>query len=142
MALFDFLRRFSFFKGRDTAGLKEEDLDFAKWINAHRDWRRRLTNYIQGASQEELDENVVCLDNRCDLGKWIYGNGGHFYGEIDIFRRLRDHHTDFHRSAGKVVRIYKSDGRDAATKALHTDFDMFSLKVVKNLETLEREVKG
>lgn len=142
MALFDFLKRFSFFKGRDISDLQEEDLDFAKWINAHRDWRRRLTAYIEGTSTETLDESVVCLDNRCDLGKWIYSHGGRFYGDLPIFGKLKDHHADFHRSAGKVIHIYKTDGQEAAAKALHADFDLQSMRVVGCLQTLEKQVKG
>jgi hypothetical protein len=142
MGLFDFLRNLRFFEGRSTEGLTADDLDFPKWVAAHRNWRRRLSDYIQGNSQEELEEAVVCRDDRCDLGKWINGSGGRFYGALPVFGKLRNHHTDFHLSAGKVVRIYKNDGRNAATKALHTEFDLFSLKVIENLESLENEVKG
>jgi len=142
MGLFDFMRGMSFFQGKNTEGLTDEDIDFAKWVAAHRNWRRRLSDYIQGDSREELDEAVVCRDDCCDLGKWINGNGGRFYGGLPVFGKLRDHHAHFHRSAGNVVRIYKSEGQNAATKALHTEFDLVSLKVIDHLESLEREVKG
>lgn len=142
MALFDFLRRLSFFSGRDTTDLHEEDLDFVKWTNVHRDWRRRLANFIEGKGGEMLDENVVCLDNRCDLGKWIHSNGSRFYGDLDIFGKLKHHHADFHKSAGNIIRIYKQDGVDAAERALHADFDLHSMRVVGCLEALEKQVKG
>jgi len=54
MSFFDFFRKLSFFKGRSVEGLQEEDLDFQKWIAAHRNWRRRLQDYIDGASVENL----------------------------------------------------------------------------------------
>jgi hypothetical protein len=142
MGLFDFMRNIGFFQGKDTEGLTDDDVDFAKWTAAHRNWRRRLSDYIQGSSQEELDEGIVGLPDRCELGQWIEGNGNRFYGTLPVFGKLRDHHAEFHRCAGKVVRICKTDGRQAATKALHTEFDLVSLKVIDQIEALEREVKG
>lgn len=142
MGLFDFLRKFSFFKGRDTSGLNEDDLNFQKWVAAHRDWRRRLANYIDGTSEETLDENVICVDNRCDLGKWIHGNGGKFYGELPVFHQLTKDHASFHQCAGHVVLTFKTEGEHAAKKALNTDFDTYSLKVVSGLNNLERQVKN
>ncbi len=141
MGFFDFLRKFSFFKGRDTSDLKEEDLDFQKWVAAHRDWRKRLVNYIEGTSTETLDETVICVDNRCDLGKWIHGNGGKFYGELPVFQQLTKDHASFHQCAGHVVKTFKTTGESSARKALNTDFDTYSLKVVNCLNNLERQVK-
>ena len=142
MAFFDFFRKLSFFKGRSVEGLQEEDLDFQKWIGAHRDWRRRLLGYIDGTSTEALDENVICHDNRCELGKWIHGNGGKFYGGEATFQQLQTDHACFHRSAADVVRYYKSDDEKSARKTLQGDFDRYSMHVVSALERLEKQVKG
>lgn len=141
MGLFDFMRGISFFQGKDTEGLTQDDIDFAKWVAAHRNWRKRLSDYIQGSSQDQLDEGIVCRADRCDLGKWIDGNGSRFYGKLPVFAKLRDHHADFHRCAGHVINVFKREGQHAATKALHTEFDLVSLKVVEQLEALEHEVK-
>lgn len=142
MGLFDFMRRISFFQDKDTEGLTHDDIDFAKWVATHRNWRKRLSDYIHGSSQEELDEAIVCKADRCDLGKWIDGSGHRFYGKLPVFAKLRDQHDAFHRSAGHVVWVFKSEGHHAATKALHTEFDLVSLKVIEHLESLESEVKG
>ncbi len=96
MALFNFFRKLSFFANRSTEGLQEEDLDFQKWIAAHRDWRRRLQAYIDGLSTEQLDEKAISCDDRCDLGKWIHGNGRRFYGSENNFRQLQADHAHFH----------------------------------------------
>ncbi|MBU1237884.1 MAG: CZB domain-containing protein [Gammaproteobacteria bacterium] len=142
MGLFDFMRGLSFFQGHNTEGLTNDDVDFGKWVAIHRKWRNRLSDYIQGVGQEELDETVICRDDRCELGTWIHGSGSRFYGGLPVFGKLRDHHARFHRCAGDVVRIYKNEGRQAATKALHTEFDLASLKVVEHIESLAREVEG
>lgn len=141
MALFDLFRNFSFFKGRTTEGLNEEDLDFQKWIMAHRDWRRRLVAYIEGASNETLDEKVICCDDRCDLGHWIHGNGQKFYGDEAVFQQLVGDHAAFHRAAGDVVGQYKTSGEKDARRILNGDFDLRSMHVINGLEQLERKVK-
>ncbi|MBS1190150.1 MAG: methyl-accepting chemotaxis sensory transducer [Rhodocyclaceae bacterium] len=142
MALFDFFRRLAFFKGRDTEGLTAEDLDFDKWIQAHRDWRTRLTNYINGVSGDPLDEAVICRDDRCALGQWIHGHGEKFYGDLEKFRDMRNHHAEFHRSAGKVVHCFKNDGLAAARKLMHNDFDRNSLTVINDLQALKTTIRG
>lgn len=142
MALFDFFRKLAFFKGRNTDGMVEDDLDFTKWVDVHKAWRGRLVAYINDNSTETLDENLVRLDNRCDLGKWIHDHGQRFYGDVPAFVQLVRQHADFHASAGLVVSLYKKAGTKAAQKALHDDFDFKSLRVVQSLQTLERQVTG
>lgn len=141
MAFFDFFRSFSFFKGKDVTDLHEEDLDFQKWIAAHRNWRQRLTSYVDGSSQEVLDENVICVDNRCDLGKWIHGHGGKFYGDVSTFQKMMKDHAQFHATAGQVVRFYKSQDVRSARNMLNGDFDLYSLRVIQGLESLEKQIK-
>ncbi len=142
MALFNFFTRLSFFKGRNTDGMTEEDLDFAKWTHVHQQWRGRLLSYINGTSSEALNEEVICLDDRCDLGRWIHDHGRRYYGDVPVFNELRSHHTHFHRSAGNIVAMYKTKGAAAAQKALHGDFDLHSMRVIRSLEGLERHVKA
>lgn len=141
MALFDFFRKFSFFKGRSTEGLLEEDLDFQKWIAAHRNWRQRLVAYLDGSSSETLDESVICHDNRCDLGEWIHGNGNKFYGDVPVFQRLIQDHAAFHRSAAEVVGQFKQGGEKDARRILNGEFDLCSMRVIGGLEQLERQVR-
>ncbi|MDD2885386.1 MAG: CZB domain-containing protein [Dechloromonas sp.] len=141
MALFDFFRKLNFFKDRSTDGLQEEDLDFQKWIAAHRNWRHRLLTYIDGLSTEELDEKIISCDDRCDLGKWIHGNGRRFYGSETTFRQLQTDHAHFHRAAGEVIVCYKQHGERDAKRALNGEFDRYSMHVVTGLEKLEQRVK-
>jgi methyl-accepting chemotaxis protein len=142
MGLFEIMSELSDWYGSRNAAPAGADINFDKWVAAHRNWRRRLTSYIHGISDEEFDEAVVCRDDRCELGAWIHGDGDRLFGRLPVFGKLRDHHAAFHRCAGQVVHIYKTEGRAKATKALHVDFDLASLKVIENIEMLEREVNG
>lgn len=141
MALFDFFKKLKFFSGRSTDGLQEEDLDFQKWIAAHRNWRRRLQDYIEGKSQEQLDETLICKDDRCDLGKWIHGNGQKFYGGEATFQHLLGDHAAFHRAAGSIVEQHKQGNEKEARRTLTGDFDLNSVRVIGALESLEKLVK-
>lgn len=141
MALFDMFRSFAFFKGRATEGLQEDDLNFQKWIEAHRQWRQRLQAYLEGRSQEQLDETAICQDNRCELGQWIHSNGQKYYGDQATFQRLTCDHAAFHRSAGDVVSTFKNKGDRDARRVLNGEFDLCSMRVIDDLEQLERRVK-
>lgn len=140
MAIFDMFKKFAFFKGRTTEGLQAEDLDFQKWIGAHRNWRQRLIAYIDGSGTETLDEVVVCRDDRCELGQWLHGNGQRFYAGENIFQRLVNDHAAFHQAAGKVISIFKSKGERDARRKLTGDFDLCSVRVIDDLNQLERRV--
>lgn len=118
MGLFDFLKH-AFFKGRDTSDLVEDDLDFAKWIDAHRAWRHRLSQFIEGNAQEQLDEAVIGRDDRCELGCWLHDHGQRFYGDEPAFQDVLRHHAAFHHCAGDVVHTSKEQGQSAARKLLN-----------------------
>lgn len=142
MAFFDLFRRLSFFRGRNTAGMTAEDLDFEKWVEAHRAWRRRLTDHINGTSEEVFDEETVCRDDRCALGQWIHGHGTAYYGDLEVFRTLRHHHADFHQCAGKVIRCFRTEGAPAAKRMMRYDFDRNSFLVISDLKFLESTIKN
>ena len=141
MAFFNFFSKLNFFAGRSTEGLQEEDLDFQKWIAAHRNWRRRLLDFLDGNSSEALDAQVIGCDDRCDLGRWIHGNGHKFYGNEATFKRLVGDHAAFHRSAGSVVSQFRQGDEKEARRTLNGDFDRHSMHVVSALETLEKQVR-
>lgn len=142
MAFFDVFRRLSFFKGRNTAGMTAEDLDFEKWIEAHRAWRRRLTDHINGSGGETFDVETVCRDDRCALGQWIHSHGTAYYGDLEIFRTMRHHHAEFHRSAGGVIHCFRTEGAAAAKKMMRADFDRNSFLVISDLKFLENTIRG
>lgn len=49
------------------------DIDVA--IAAHENWKTRLGAFITGTSTESFRPEVICCDDQCDLGKWIYQDG-------------------------------------------------------------------
>lgn len=79
-----------------------EDFNFDQAIDAHRQWKVRLRQAI--SEHARLDAETICRDDRCVLGRWLYGEGGQRWGSRPTFRNLLERHAEFHQEAGKVAR--------------------------------------
>ncbi len=95
------------------------ELDVISAIEAHVRWKIRLEAYISGTSDEALDADVVCKDNECALGKWIYGSGGEDFGHTEQFTELKSTHADFHRAAADIIRESDTGDKGSAIKMLN-----------------------
>jgi hypothetical protein len=116
--------------------LAEIDVDSA--IAAHENWKLRLKNYLDGKSTELFDPSIVCMDDRCDLGKWLHGPGGQRLGKYPAFSVLIARHKYFHTQASTVVALTQSGDMVAADKALEGSFRHASNQVVLLLKELKR----
>lgn len=112
-------------------------LNFMTAIDAHMKWKTRLENYIQGTGNEDLKVEVVCRDDQCPLGKWIYSTGGERFGEIDTFGEMKDQHAAFHRCAGKVLETAQAGRKEEAMRLLqHGEYVRASEQVKRLLAKL------
>lgn len=119
----------------------DSELDFMGAIEAHVRWKIRLEAYINGTSQEHLDADVICRDDQCALGKWIYGDGGAKYGEYPMFPVLKQTHMNFHQSAGDIVRMVDAGDTDGALTLLNSgDYARYSHRVKSDLARLSIEL--
>ena len=116
--------------------LSEIDIDTA--ISAHENWKLRLQNYLNGNSTETLLPEIVCLDDRCDLGKWLHGPGGQRLGRYPAFSVLVARHKYFHVQASNVVALAQTDQKDKAIQALDGSYKYASSQVVLLLKELKR----
>lgn len=114
-------------------------MNFFDAINVHIAWKVRLAKYIDGTSDETLDPEVICRDDVCPLGKWIYENLEE-HGEIDEFHTMRDLHANFHEAAAEIVRMADSGEGTKAEECLHGDYARLSNKVVKSITHLDRKL--
>lgn len=112
-------------------------LDIQRAISVHEDWKARLQAYLDGTSEEQLIPKVVCLDHRCDLGRWIYRKGKANLGGHPGFSALMAHHKMFHHAAAKVIDLSKSGKSDQAQAMLAGPLSHFSRDVVKDLNALD-----
>lgn len=119
-----------------AAILAEIDIDTA--IAAHENWKLRLQNYLSGNSTENLQAEVVCLDDRCDLGKWLHGPGGQRLGKYPAFSVLVARHKFFHLQASNVVALAQANNKDQAAKTLEGSYRHASTQVILLLKELKR----
>lgn len=123
-----------------AAVLAELDIDTA--IAAHENWKARLQAQLTQQSTESLDPAVVCLDDRCDLGKWLHGPGRERLGQYPAFSVLVARHKYFHVQASTVVAQVHSGDHAAAERTLNTGFRHASNQVVLLLKELKRGLGG
>ena len=119
-----------------AAVLAEIDIDTA--IAAHENWKLRLQNCLEGKSSEDLRPEVVCLDDRCDLGKWLHGPGRMRLGMYPAFSMLVARHKYFHLQASTVLALAQSGDMDKAGQTLVTSYRHASNQVVLLLKELKR----
>lgn len=141
MGFLDFFKSFGSKAERDKAqsdvskALTSLDIDVA--IGAHRNWKDRLVIYLDGNSTEDLRPEVICHDDRCDLGKWIHSDGQKQLGQYAMFSELRAVHKMFHQQASSVVALHQSGKRDAAKWLLEGEYDKTSERIIRRLQDLK-----
>lgn len=112
-------------------------LNFKSAVDAHMKWKIRLESYINGTSDEDLKVDVVCRDDQCPLGKWIYSRGGSEFGYAETFFDMKVHHANFHRCAGEVLRTAQAGDKAQAMQLLqHGDYVRASERVKQLLARL------
>lgn len=112
-------------------------LNFGTAIESHQKWKMRLRAVIESRSQEELDPNVVCRDEQCDLGKWIHGVGGQQFGAQPGFVDLREKHAHFHARVGRVLSLAQSGQKDLAMAEMSTgEYARVSWELIGDLASM------
>jgi len=115
--------------------------DWLKIITAHVAWKQRLEHFLQGTSSENLDPAVISVDNRCDLGKWIYGPGKAFHS-ADEYLIVKDMHTNFHTIAAKVVNYHLLGETHKAQTLLDGEYSRISNSLKRQILKLRGTVEG
>lgn len=116
-------------------------MNFDDAIAAHIKWKVRLNQFIDGTGSEKLDSNVVCKDNLCDLGKWIYGEGSK-YKAMPSHKTLVERHAGFHRCAADVVKKVEGGDKTAAKAMLSGVFAAASKDTIGAIMELKKAVGG
>ncbi|MEK6796861.1 MAG: methyl-accepting chemotaxis protein [Spirochaetota bacterium] len=108
-------------------------------IAVHRLWKTKLIAALGGAALP--DRSVVSVDDRCDLGKWIHGEGEQRFGTLPEFVVLKEHHAAFHGSVGHIIDLLASGEREKAHEAIeHGYFASTSEATVAAIGNLRKMV--
>jgi hypothetical protein len=95
-----------------------------------------------GTSSEKLDHTVICRDDQCALGKWIYSSGATFTGHLPLYHQLKAKHGQFHIAASQVVEHVQNDKKDLAiTLLMEGEFAKSSRDVQSLLSKLYMQMK-
>jgi methyl-accepting chemotaxis protein len=122
----------------NQSGIK---FSFADAINAHQKWKVRLIDYINGKSNEHLDIAAVSCDDKCDLGKWIYGSASK-HQHTKEYKQLKRSHAEFHSSVGDIVRSVQNNDTEMAKRLLGGDFYQYSNNTVKAINAMQSVIEG
>ena len=122
---------------------QEAPVNFMSCIEAHVRWKVRLEAYINGTSEEHLDPEVICKDDQCMLGKWIYSAGGAKYGAHPMFVDMKETHKKFHHCASEIVRTVDAGEPEKARTMLNSgDYAKHSHRIKSELARLSLELES
>jgi hypothetical protein len=116
-------------------------MDWMEIIGAHVMWKQRLTAFLAGESTESLDPETIRLDDRCALGKWLYGEGTAM-SELPRYEEVRGLHAQFHQYAADVVTLHLAGNSAEAERLLQGDYSRLSEKLKHRIIGLSQQVKS
>jgi hypothetical protein len=128
-------------------GSKSEPEEVTQVINmydamlAHAAWKKRLNDYLEGRSKENLEPNKIGVDHACMLGKWIHSDGEAQFGDDPVFVKLVEEHAKFHQHAAKVVEAHQFGDTSRAQEILAGSFEEQSRRTVTCLTRLNAIVE-
>lgn len=74
-----------------------------EFAESHVLWRAQLKQQIEGATDEAWTVESACLDDQCDLGRWLHAEGMTLFGDMPTFLHLLKEHREFHYQAAMVL---------------------------------------
>ncbi|MFI5337265.1 MAG: CZB domain-containing protein [Opitutales bacterium] len=100
-----------------------------KAIGAHGMWKQRLRGAVN-TGKSEFSVAVVCQDNQCEFGKWLYA----LEPQVKASKHwvcVKSLHADFHREAAGVLGLALSGKKSEAEAALSesSKFNLTSMKL-------------
>ncbi len=102
---------------------------------AHVQWKIKLLAAVKGGAA--IDRATCCVDNNCELGRWIHGEGVRHASKPE-FKELKEQHRQFHAAIGKVVDLIAAGKAQEATKELEQGgFSKHSNSVVQAIGKLK-----
>lgn len=93
-------------------------IDIKRAIDNHVHWRQRLEEAILGRSTTMYDPEEVGAPDRCELGKWLHGEGMQRFGHLPLFTDLEAVHAQLHQRSGVILAKAQTGQRDLALSEL------------------------
>lgn len=110
-------------------------------IGVHVMGKRRLLAYRTGQVEAQLDPDIIRLDDRCALGKWIYGEGKPM-GALPGYDEVRALRAAYRQNAAEVVSLHQAGKAAEAEILLNGGYSPLSEKLKHRLPGLSDQVKA
>jgi Chemoreceptor zinc-binding domain len=119
---------------------KERTVNFDDAIKAHSSWKMKLSSYIT-KPDHSLHASDVSSDGKCDLGKWLQGEGQK-HSSLPEYVRLKTDHARFHKAAADI--IAKADAGQSMTEEValgsRSEYAAASTAVINALMAMKAKV--
>ena len=79
---------------------------------AHNAWVVKMDCFLSGMAVE-IDVNRAQVDNLCDLGQWLYGDGQNYRSMHEV-QELQTVHQEFHQTIGLMVKAIEVEDTEQA----------------------------
>lgn len=122
----------------DYAATLMTEIDIDAAIASHEGWRLQLQDMVNRRSEEVMRPERICHDDRCDLGRWLYGTGRVRLGHYPAFGMLVARHKYFHQQAAEVVTLFQAGEQQRAVQLLNSSCRHASNQVLLLLKELKR----
>ena len=86
-------------------------------LSAHAMWKGRLKAAIQNGTSDQ-DPAVVRRDDRCEFGKWLYGETDAAVRGCAHYGKVKQLHAEFHQHASRVLELALTGRKAEATAGL------------------------
>jgi hypothetical protein len=97
-------------------------------IDAHAQWKERLSSAIDKGTSD-FDPEVVKLPDRCEFGKWLYGDMvSDDIKNTEHYAKAETLHSKFHEQAAKVLVSALEGNKEEAQQLMGpgSEFDQLS----------------
>lgn len=111
------------------------ELEMAK--SAHRAWRVRIRNFLDGKSALSLEE--ASSHNDCDLGRWCNSSGLQQFGHLAAMQQLQKPHEQLHTMIRQIIEAGQR-GDHAGAERMFEQVELFSEQIVGLLDQLIVEI--
>jgi len=127
-----------FFQKMEDHGQLEKEtalFNFDLILIMHRNWLIQLRAFLDDRKEglKATPEDHI----KCDLGKWIYGDGKRL-SENDMYKKLEEEHKKFHLAAGAIIQAKTTGKKQDAEERYQKLMDDYHL-IVSLLEKLSQQ---
>ena len=102
-------------------------------VSAHGRWRYRLRSAAKTGAG--IEPEIAGRDNACEMGVWLYGEGGSRYSGTPTYQTVLASHARFHRVVSESAILVQREGSKSLRSIFdsQSEFSMASASLVDSL---------